>query len=575
MIRLTSMDWTRRNLLHHMSMTAFVMAASCEPARPPRGEMADVRSFGAKGDGRTDDSKAVQAAVDSAKHVHFPEGIYRFDAPVMLHSNSHLMGAGPASRIVWSDAPYALIAEGGGEYAFFDFLHDISVENLAFEHATSPDASNRIFGIYAANVRGFAVRRNVFISAGGLLLAHQVLKRGINSRDNDSITVDPAVAAGFSATDTNDLNEDVEFIGNTVIGDRYYMQGLRLNFVKRGVVSDNILKYANISWWGGGAKRMAGGDPRHLRRVRDIRIFNNYASFANGGIYGNNGDNIVITNNTCENIVDTGIDLEGCSNCLVENNTVRDCGNFCYSIFYASINNVFRHNIGIQTGAARGLNRRLGTTDYGANPGDILFAWRTGGFSDLETGVDAVVEDNTFEWRGPEGRGRISPGPMTSLTFRNNTLLNVRANLVGRATGPVIIEGNRLTFDKQVSGEAEPLLAAGKRSGAPLRIQGNKLDIRAKQPPGTVGLQVNLSKSTEAHVLGNEIVNSSTSPLSADIELQAAGLGNTLECAENVVSGRIVSTSEARKLTVRASGNRLANGRKAALVIHTGTLHAR
>lgn len=565
------MDLNRRALLRYISMAGLVATGACGRTDALVSGASDVREFGAKGDGISDDSNAIQAAVDATSQVNLPSGTYRLSKPVRLHSGSHLRGVGQTSRIVWAGNDAALVAEGGGEEDPFSFLRDVTVEDIAFSHVSGTQPGTQIFGIRAVNVRGLTVRRSRFEAVGGLLLTHQLALQKRYSRNGGSMAVDPAVVAGFSATSTDDLNEDFEFTDNTVLGIKYFVQGIRFNFVKRGTISGNMLRYANISWWGGGAKRMEGGDPQHLRRVRDVRIFNNYASFANGGIYGNNGDNIVITNNTCENIVDTGIDLEGCSNCLVEKNTVRDCGNFCYSIFYASLNNVFRHNVGIQTGAARGLNRKLGTSQYGDNPGDILFAWRTGGFSDLKTGVDTTIEDNIFEWRGSGGMGRIAPGPMTSLIFRNNTLLNVRANLAGRATGPVIIEANKLTFDARASGKAEPLLSAGKRGGAPLRILGNKLFILAKQPEGTIGLLINLSTSTEGHVLGNEIVNSSTSPLTADIELRATGLGNTLECVDNVVSNRIVSTSEPRKLTVKASGNHLTNGHAAALVLHTGT----
>ncbi len=46
--------------------------------------MADVTSFGAAGDGRTDDSLAIQRAVDAGGGVHFPTGTYRIERTVTI-----------------------------------------------------------------------------------------------------------------------------------------------------------------------------------------------------------------------------------------------------------------------------------------------------------------------------------------------------------------------------------------------------------------------------------------------------------------------------------------------------------
>jgi parallel beta-helix repeat protein len=51
-----------------------------------------VKDFGAKGDGKTDDTKAIQAALDSSEKVYVPDGTYMInvDVSLQLHSNQTL-----------------------------------------------------------------------------------------------------------------------------------------------------------------------------------------------------------------------------------------------------------------------------------------------------------------------------------------------------------------------------------------------------------------------------------------------------------------------------------------------------
>lgn len=55
---------------------------------------ADVRTFGAKGDGVTDDTAALQAAIDSEKKVFLPAGTYRFSTLTINRHNVTIVGQG-------------------------------------------------------------------------------------------------------------------------------------------------------------------------------------------------------------------------------------------------------------------------------------------------------------------------------------------------------------------------------------------------------------------------------------------------------------------------------------------------
>lgn len=67
-----------------------------------------VKDFGAKGDGKADDSSAIQAAIDAAgarpsgAEVYLPPGTYVVSAPIGIrYSNVVLRGAGPAKTSIY------------------------------------------------------------------------------------------------------------------------------------------------------------------------------------------------------------------------------------------------------------------------------------------------------------------------------------------------------------------------------------------------------------------------------------------------------------------------------------------
>ena len=62
----------------------------------PTANQVNARQYGAKGDGSTDDTKALQAALDAAKAngpiCYFPPGLYRLNGPLMVPPGVTLAG---------------------------------------------------------------------------------------------------------------------------------------------------------------------------------------------------------------------------------------------------------------------------------------------------------------------------------------------------------------------------------------------------------------------------------------------------------------------------------------------------
>lgn len=93
-------------------------------ALPPTAEWASARSFGAKGDGVSDDTAAIQKAIDSHRVVYLPLGFYAVNDTIRLKPDTVLIGLHPGlTRLVLpngsplyqgTDTPKALLESARG-----------------------------------------------------------------------------------------------------------------------------------------------------------------------------------------------------------------------------------------------------------------------------------------------------------------------------------------------------------------------------------------------------------------------------------------------------------------------------
>lgn len=286
-----------------------------------------------------------------SKVLHVPVGTFHLENSVDMADNVIVKGAGETRSILQRDASGAVIyARRGITEPFTEFLRNVAVMDLGFTRA-DPDGPN---AINFTNVRGLRVERCAATNRGLLTVDHAGSVNGLitAAMPSGSPTVDPAIVAGFDATG-DDLNEDIVCVDCACNPNVFFGSGIRVQYARNGELSRNRLTNCKISWWGGGAPVSEGGALSMLRRFRNFRISDNEIRFANGCIYGNNGDGIVVVGNYCEGASDTAIDFEGCFNCIATGNVVRDAGNYCTSIFYASVNNRFSDNVLIQTMGGR------------------------------------------------------------------------------------------------------------------------------------------------------------------------------------------------------------------------------
>ncbi|HZZ37968.1 MAG TPA: glycosyl hydrolase family 28-related protein [Acidobacteriaceae bacterium] len=69
--------------------------ASDIPVPPPMSAWVNVRTLGVKGDGATDDTNAIQKAINNHRVLYFPSGFYRLRGPLWLWGDSALIGFSP------------------------------------------------------------------------------------------------------------------------------------------------------------------------------------------------------------------------------------------------------------------------------------------------------------------------------------------------------------------------------------------------------------------------------------------------------------------------------------------------
>lgn len=101
-------------------------------------ERISVKDFGATGDGVTNDTAAIQAAITAAgagKALYFPAGTYILTATLNALSNQSFEGDGPNNTILRRDTDY-------GDTIAFAAAGACSIRNMWFRHSNLPDPAD-------------------------------------------------------------------------------------------------------------------------------------------------------------------------------------------------------------------------------------------------------------------------------------------------------------------------------------------------------------------------------------------------------------------------------------------------
>lgn len=93
------------------------------------GAVANVLDYGAKGDGTTDDSAAIQAAVNASRNIYFPQptgSFYKCNSPITLRQDTVIEGASKQNTVVkfFGCAGFIASISPGG-------IYDIQIRNIS------------------------------------------------------------------------------------------------------------------------------------------------------------------------------------------------------------------------------------------------------------------------------------------------------------------------------------------------------------------------------------------------------------------------------------------------------------
>ena len=291
---------------------------------------ANIKNFGAQGNGVADDTLPIAAAIALAAKtsgaVYCPPGVYVFPQKIPDISNAigvKLFGAGQGITVFRSTVPAGTPAFGDAVFMNFITCNDIHVHDITFDingiltTNTNTDAlgfigCNRVKVHDAGVING--TRNGIAFNGGSDLSAVDCLltKAGaaVNSFQNEAIIV----SVGGGAVNT------VRVRGNTITGWGTLFSGNDVHVI------DN-----NVSGWGYGAGITINADTSTSRPV----IVGNTCKDSTGLDVNNTQPSGIecwspyatITGNTCENNAGAGIAVGGQSSTVTGNTCVNN-GNY-------------------------------------------------------------------------------------------------------------------------------------------------------------------------------------------------------------------------------------------------------
>lgn len=297
----------------------------------------------------------------------------------------------------------------------------------------------------------------------------------------------------YDSTTEENLNRNIRITNNILENYRDIGRGrgaIAIGYTDGAVVSGNIISGYNqgIQYWGGDAAGYQGTYPSKKWATHITITGNKVNAIWGGGIWGSNGENITIGNNTISNCGDVGADVEGSSRVAISGNVIEYCNNGGITTFFNC--------------SAINISGNTVTSDVnGSYLFEIYNAFQT--FVNL----DITVTGNTFNNFGT-GTSYVGGDNANSFIFSSNTLINTRINATGNNFKTIELNDNKIRLYNVLPDSSIVINVRGYHTNARAYINNNTVLSLVTQPAGVVGINVlddDYNTSNKAWIRSNNI----------------------------------------------------------------------
>lgn len=384
-------------------------------------DVVNVKDFGAKGDGESNDTEAIKAAINSdLGAVYFPKGTYLVESIITPISGMTLIADNNAEIV-------STITTVPGEYNQIfradDATSNITINGVKF---SSENINFNAFGFYG-QVTNLTLINNECEGCGLVTTFAGV----INANVNNNYIHSPASE------------------GSGVL--QPYARAVQLNCLYTGTGSKNINVFDNtiLGSWTHGIE-IAGNDvqdqldPLQPKNINNVKISRNTViSLAQvntaGAIWFSQACDVIVEGNYCQLYGDVGIDCEASTNVLVIGNILRD--NNKNLAMYGNNNMVrFTDNNCINTISNLDL--------FYAKPANENTGTGAGQYWVDGRNTNITIDNNKFYYTGiSTGFERIVMGSGGEIIFRNNKLVNTTISANYMSLTEIILHDNEITIN--------------------------------------------------------------------------------------------------------------------------------
>ncbi|MBT2594720.1 right-handed parallel beta-helix repeat-containing protein [Arthrobacter sp. ISL-72] len=443
-----------------------------------KGELVtNVKDYGAKGDGTTNDTAALNAALAASDNVFFPKGVYRIDNPVQRSGGKITITGAPGAVI----KPLATYAQGDGRdmLRVLDPTGPVVIQGLTIDgNATALNG-----GAGFPNWQNYIGTITVLGTVISALVSVTIRNNRIYNAPSTGINVTGGTYVTVEDNWVDDVMHHPIYVGRSTLVPTTFVRIARNRVAGRG---DQ------------GTDPLIGGIGILVQKCNRVHILDNQIS----------------------NTSDTGTKTEGCNDVLYRGNHVVDAGKDGIKVqaYQSDVTQVYRAVI---TG----------------NIVQRINAWRTDGTGliVMHNVKQAVIADNVVEGGGTRVADAYrcvceSTGfPFSDLLIANNLATNIAG------LGVRVIESANTNQNANVTISGNRVgggILAGSKGGGDYKIIGNTIDKAGVLNTTVYGVNVDKFVTGSVDVSGNTIADHLGGVF---VTLSAASDVRAVRIADNII----------------------------------------